>query len=145
MVGAQTGGDFSRSTGIPLWMETVAFQYASIEWTFGHIKAGYDFAQNRSLSAAQNVTSPDPASIAGVQAAPEATGTVAVNYSRTDPGHVSLSFDVEADKTYRVLGSQTVEGPYQTLTTYSAAETRQVVLSLAASPPTQFFRIEPAQ
>ena len=145
VVGAQTGGDLGRLTGRPQWMETVAFQYGSIRWVFGSTKAGYDFSQNRSLSDAQSVTSPDAASVADVPAAPAATGTVAVNYSRTDAGHVSLSFDVVADRTYRILGSQTVEGPYQTLTTYSAAETRQVVLSVGAIAPTEFFRIEAAQ
>ena len=145
VVGAQTGGDIGRLTGRSQWMETVAFQYGSIQWAFGTTKAGYDFAGAKKLSAAQNVTSPDAASVADAPAAPAATGTVAVNYSRTDAGHVSLSFDVEADKTYRVLGSQTVDGPYQTLTTYSAAETRQVVLSVGANAPTEFFRIEAAQ
>ncbi|HVY69688.1 MAG TPA: type VI secretion system tube protein Hcp [Verrucomicrobiae bacterium] len=148
VAGTVSGGGIDNRTGLSTWTETVAFQYSKITWAFGSTKAGYDFAQNKNALVPQNSASLDAISVADAQATPVATpsttSTVELSYSRTDASHVSLSFAAEAGKTYRVLGSANVEGPYELLTNYSAVETKPVVLSLAATAPTQFFRVEMA-
>jgi type VI secretion system Hcp family effector len=149
VVAAESSVVFDRNTGSSHWTETVAFHYSKITWAFGSIKAGYDFTGNKANLVPKSGASSEDGGVVDAQMTsalvPAATGAVAVSYSRTDAGHVTLSFGAEVGKIYRILGSQNVEGPYELLAIYPAAETGPVVLPLAATTPTQFFRIELAQ
>ena len=151
--GFSTSGDTDPASPYPL-TETISIGYSKVEWSYktSNIRAGWDLGGNKKFV----VTQSNADSNAPIQA-PEAAVAVAplgvtqkaitrnVNVARQDAGNVSLSFEAEAGKAYRILGSATANGPYDFLQIYSATETKAVALSLSATQAVQFFRVEEAQ